>query len=246
MDTIQRQSIDQNLRKLAETAGFADIYTQDYSGYFKDIKDYIFLNGEKYRPQDSSPINIFSFVTLKNEILAFLGWPYNILEKLTILYAMFNFIGLLFSFLKGIYDTCAIHTQVNRQASVAHILFTRFFGIFSSSITKILLDAQIKEYNTKISTRQNTYDEEHNKIEITRTAPQLPPLPQNHPLSLVPRNFRNLAITNNPNSRPNIPQKPIQHIMTHHSQNDNTYEQIIEQPHTTTFQSQNNHFFSPR
>ena len=57
MDTIQRQSIDQNLRKLAETAGFADIYTQDYSGYFKDIKDYIYLNGEKYRPQDISPIN---------------------------------------------------------------------------------------------------------------------------------------------------------------------------------------------
>ena len=47
MDTIQRQSFDQNLRKLAETAGFADIYTQDYSGYFKDIKDYIYLNGEK-------------------------------------------------------------------------------------------------------------------------------------------------------------------------------------------------------
>ena len=34
--------------------------------------------------------------------------------------------------------------------------------------------------------------------------------------------------------------------MTHHSQDDNTYEQIIEQPHTTAFQSQNNHFFSPR
>ena len=84
MDTIQRQSIYQNLRKLAETAGFADIYTQDYSGYFKDIKNYIYLNGERYRPQDISPINIFSFVTLKNEIL----------------YAMFNFIGLLFSLLK--------------------------------------------------------------------------------------------------------------------------------------------------
>ena len=48
MDTIQRQSIDQNLRKLAETAGFAEIYAQDYSGCFKDIKDYIYLNGEKY------------------------------------------------------------------------------------------------------------------------------------------------------------------------------------------------------
>ena len=237
MDTIQRQSIDQNLRQIAETAGFADIYTQDYSGYFKDIKDYIYLNGDKYRPQDISPINIFSFVTLKNEILNFLGWPYYILEKLTILYAMFNFIGFLFSFFKGIYNTCAIHTQVNRQASVARILFAGFFGIFSSSINKILLDAQIKEYNTKIATRQNTYDEEHNNIEVTPTAPQLPPLPHNHPLSLVPRNFRNLAITHNPNFRPNISQSPIQHIRTHHSQDENTYEQIIEQPLTTTFQS---------
>ena len=93
MDTIQRKSIDQNLRKLAETAGFSDIYTQDYSGYFKDIKDCIYLNREKHRPQDISPINIFNFVNLKNEVLAFLGWPYYILERLTILYAMFNFFG---------------------------------------------------------------------------------------------------------------------------------------------------------
>ena len=100
MDTIQRQSIDQNLRKLAETAGFADIYTQDYSGNFKDIKDYIYLSGEKYRPQDITPSNVFSFVTLKNENLAFLGWPYYTLERLTILYAMFNFIEFIFSLLK--------------------------------------------------------------------------------------------------------------------------------------------------
>ena len=93
MDTIQRQSIDQNLRELAETAGFSDIYAQDYSGYFIDIKDYIYSNGKKYRPQDLSPIIIFSFLNLKNELLSFLGWPYYILERLTILYAMFNFIG---------------------------------------------------------------------------------------------------------------------------------------------------------
>ena len=96
MDTIQGQSIDQNLRKLAETAGFSDIYAQDYCGYFKNIKDYIYLNGEKYRPQDISPLNIFSFVNLKNEPPAFLGWPYYILEGLTILYAMFNFLVFLF------------------------------------------------------------------------------------------------------------------------------------------------------
>ena len=168
------------------------------------------------------------------------------LRKISILYAMFNFIRFLFSFLKGIYNTCAIHTQVNRQASVARILFAGFFGTFSSLINKIFLETQIKEYNTKIATRQNTYDEEYNNIEVTPTAPRLPPLPHNHPLSLVPRDFRNLAITHNPNFRPNISQSPIQHIMTHHSQDNKTYEQIIEQPHTTTFQSQNNHFFSPR
>ena len=201
MDTIQRQSIDQNLRKLAETAGFADNYTQDYSGYFKNIKVYILLNGQKYRPQEISPIYFFSFVTLKNEKLAFLGWPYYILEKLTILYAMFNFIGFLFSLLKGIYTTCAIHTQVNRQVSVARILFAGFFGIFSSSINKILLDAKIKEYNTKLAARPNTYDEEHNNVGTAPTAPQIPALPQNHPLSIVLRKSRHLAITNNPNFR---------------------------------------------
>ena len=75
MDTIQRQSIDKIFWKLAETAGFSDIYTQYFSGYFKDIKDYVYLIGENYRPQEISQINFFSFVTLKNEILGFLGWP---------------------------------------------------------------------------------------------------------------------------------------------------------------------------
>ena len=124
---------------------------------------------------------------------------------------MFNFKGFLFSLLKGIYNTCAIHTQVNRQASVARLIFAGFFGIFSSSINKILLDAQIKEYNTKTSTRPNTYDEEQNNLDTTPTAPHIPTLPQNHPLSLVPRNFRNLAIANNPIFRSNTTKSPIQH-----------------------------------
>ena len=95
--TLQRQSKDQNLSKLAETARFSDIYAQDYSGYFKVIKDYILINVENYRPQDISSINLFSFVTLKNELLAFLGWPNYISERLTILHTMFSFIGFLFS-----------------------------------------------------------------------------------------------------------------------------------------------------
>ena len=127
---------------------------------------------------------------MKNEVLAFLGWPYYILERLTILYAMFNFNGFLFSLLKGIYNTCAIHTQVNRQASVARILFAGFFGIFSSSINKIFLDAQIKEYKTKLSTNPNTYDDSKNDTNALPTAPHLP---NNHPSSLVLSKFSKLS-----------------------------------------------------
>ena len=35
MDTIHRQSLDQNLRKLAETAGFSDIYTKTTADFSK-------------------------------------------------------------------------------------------------------------------------------------------------------------------------------------------------------------------
>ena len=145
---------------------------------------------------------------------------------------MFNFIGFLFLLLKGIYNTCAIHTQVNRQASVARILFAGFFGIFSSSINKILLDAHIKEYNTKLSTNPNTYDDSNNNTNALPTAPNLP---SNHPLSLVSRYFQNLAITNPLNLRPSHIKSPIQHIVTQQPSIEDTYEQIIEQPQTTTF-----------
>ena len=84
MDKKQRHSLYQNLRKLAETAGFSNIYAQGYSGYCKDIKDYIYLNSKKYRPQDISPKIFFSFVNLKNDFLFFLGWLYYILERFTI------------------------------------------------------------------------------------------------------------------------------------------------------------------
>ena len=93
---------------------------------------------------------------------------------------MLNFLGFLFSLLKGIYKTCAIYTQVNKQASVARILYTSkqttslarilfagFFGIFSTSRNKIFLDAQIKECNTKLSTTPSrTHITNHEKIRI--------------------------------------------------------------------------------
>ena len=80
----------------------------------------------------------------------------------------------------------------------------------------------------------------------TNALPTATLLPNNHSLSLVSRSFRNLAITNPLNLRPSHIQSPIQHIVTQQPSIDDTYKQIIEQPHTTTFQFQNNHFLSPR
>ena len=60
------------------------------------------------------------------KILAFIGWSYYILERLTILHAMF-FFELLFSQSKGVYKTIEKHTQVKTQASIERILFAGFF-----------------------------------------------------------------------------------------------------------------------
>ena len=136
------------------------------------MKNYNYLFGEKQRPQDISPINIFSFGNLKNELLAFLGWPYYILERLTISYAMFKFFGILFPLLTEILNTFAIHIQVSKQASVALLLFVGFFGVFSTSINKILLEAQINENNKKLSTTPNAHDTSHDNKNTTPTAPQ--------------------------------------------------------------------------
>ena len=60
------------------------------------------------------------------------------------------FIVFLFLPITRIYNTCAIHTQIKRQASVARIFFAGFagfFGIISTSINKLLFDAQISDYN---------------------------------------------------------------------------------------------------
>ena len=84
---------------------------------------------------------------------------------------MFSFLGFHHSLLKGIYNTCAIPTQVNKQASVARILLAGYFVIFSTSTNKIFLDAQISENNKKFSTTSKTYDDSQESTATTPTAP---------------------------------------------------------------------------
>ena len=154
---------------------------------------------------------------------------------------MFNFFGFLFSLLKGIYNTYATHAQVKKPASVARIIFAGFFGIFSSSINKTLLDAQINE---KISTPPNAYDNSQDNKITTPTAQQLHNLRNNQPLFLLPRNYRSTAITEQISTIHRYPQSPVTHTIAQQPNLEEMYKQIIEQPHTTNFRSQNNHFLA--
>ena len=119
---------------------------------------------------------------------------------------MFYFFGFIFSLLKGIYNTSAIHTQVNEQATVACLLFARFLEIILTSINKILLDAQIIEYKKKLSTTPKTHENSQNTRNTTPTAPQLHNLQNNHPFSLVLRIYRNIALTEHISTSHRYPQ----------------------------------------
>ena len=169
----------------------------------------------------------------------------HILERLTILRQGY-FFGFLFSLLKKIYITCAIHTQVNKQASGARILFAGFIGIISTSLNKVILYAQINEYSKKLSTTTNAYDQSHDNINTTPTAPQLHTLLNNHPFSLLPQNYTNTAITEHISTSHSYSQRPVTHIIAQQPNIEETHKQIIEQPHTTNFRSQNNQSFSTR
>ena len=135
------------------------------------------------------------------------------------------------------------HTSQN-QARVARILFAGFFGLLPNSINKILLDAQISEYNKKISITTNTYDTLRDNRNTTPIAPQLQNFHIFHPFFLVSRNYRKTAKKDHMSPSHSYPQSPISHIVVHQLNIGDTYEQIVEQPHTTNFCSQNNQFFS--
>ena len=96
-------------------------------------------------------------------------------------------LGFRFSLIKGVYNRCAIVTQVNEQASVARAVFAVVFGIFSTAINEIILEAQISEYNKKLSTTPNATDTPQNNVNSKSTAPPHSQSLQNsHTLSFFP------------------------------------------------------------
>ena len=96
----------------------------------------------------------------------------------------------------------------------------------------------------KLITKTNGYDTPRDNTNSTPTAPPYQhSLQNNHPLYLVPKNYRNaLPVTEHTSQSSNFPRSPISHITLHQLNFDDTYDQILEQLHTILFRSQNNHF----
>ena len=71
-------------------------YTDKTTAYFRKIRDYLYLNGEKNRSKNTKfHQSKFSVLKIEIELLVFLERPYDILERLIILFAKSNFIGFL-------------------------------------------------------------------------------------------------------------------------------------------------------
>ena len=89
----------------------------------------------------------------------------------------------------------------------------------------------MNEHNKKLSTTPNTYNNPQGTKNTTPTAPQLHTLQNNHPLSLVPRNYRNISQTEHISTSRRYPQSPVTHIVAQQLNLDEMYEQTIEQQH---------------
>ena len=88
---------------------------------------------------------IFDGTWLKEPILSIFGWPWYILEKMAIIYAMISMILFITNLVIKFYNAFAIHKAIGKQASITKILLTGIFGIFSQTLTQLV--AQIQEEN---------------------------------------------------------------------------------------------------
>ena len=95
--------------------------------------------------QDKDP-RTFDGAWLKDQILTIFGWPWYILEKMAIIYAMISMILFITNLIIKFCNAFAIHKAIGKQASITKILLTGIFGIFSQTLTQLV--AQIQEENT--------------------------------------------------------------------------------------------------
>ena len=121
-----QESTSANAQKLLELEPLGLLQT--YENYEQSLKWLRDLNINGYNFQIDQPsVNwkeIFDGAWLKEQILTVFGWPWYVLEKMAIIYAMILFITNLFI---KFYNAFAIHKAIGKQANITKILLTRIF-----------------------------------------------------------------------------------------------------------------------
>ena len=119
---------------------------QTYKNYEQSLRD---LNTNGYNFQIDQPsVNwkeIFDSAWLKEQILSIFVWPWYILEKMAIIYAMISMILFIANLVIKFFNAFAIHKAIGKQVSITKLLLTGIFGIFSQTLTQLV--AQIQEEN---------------------------------------------------------------------------------------------------
>ena len=106
----------------------------------------------------------------KDQIITVFGWPWYILEKIAILYAMVNFLLFLFNIIIKFYNAFALHKALGKQVSLTRILLSGIFGIFSHTVSQLIAEAQDSDNssdddNNSHETQNN--NTEKNKLKVT-------------------------------------------------------------------------------
>ena len=134
-----------NAQKLLEPEQLGSLQTfKIYEQSLKWLRD-LNINGYNFQI-DQANVNwkeIFDGAWLKEQILSIFGWPWYILEKMAIIYAMISMILFITNLIIKFYNAFAIHKAIGKQASITKILLTGIFGIFSQTLTQLV--AQIQE-----------------------------------------------------------------------------------------------------
>ena len=152
-----REATSANAQKLLELKQLGLLQT--YKNYEQSLKWLRDLNIIGYNFQIDQPsVNwkeIFDGAWLKKQILTIFGWPWYVLEKMAIIYAMISMILFITNLIIKFYNCFAIHKAIGKQARITKILLTGIFGIFSQTLTQLVAEIQEEEEESSHGSDEN-------------------------------------------------------------------------------------------
>ena len=128
-----------------EQLGLLQIY-KNYEQSLKWLRD-LNINGYNFQ-LDQPSVNwkeVYDGAWLKEQMLTIFGWPWYVLEKMAIIYAMISMILYITNLIIKTYNAFAIHKAIGKQASATKILLAGIFGILSQTLTQLLVQIQEEE-----------------------------------------------------------------------------------------------------